>query len=70
MRVLRLLSMAVVFVIIFILPDSGAFGAAKKYINPTFNGARLDWCFAWSTGCGKQAADAFCKSKGFDNSTG
>ena len=70
MRLLRTLSMAVVFVVIFILPDSAAFGAAKKYINPTFNGARLDWCYAWSTGCGKQAADAFCKSKGFDNSTG
>lgn len=70
MRFLRILSTAVILAICFILPDSAAFAAAKKYINPIWGGDRLDWCFSWSAGCGKQAADAFCKAKGFDNAQG
>lgn len=31
---------------------------------PTWKGDRLDWCLNWATGCGKDAADAFCKAKG------
>jgi hypothetical protein len=32
---------------------------------PKWQGDRLDWCSNWSTGCGKAAADAFCKASGF-----
>jgi hypothetical protein len=31
---------------------------------PKWQGDRLDWCSNWSTGCGKTAADAFCKASG------
>lgn len=41
----------------------------KTYNQPMHGGKRLDWCVNWAQGCGKQAADAFCKAKGFDKTT-
>ena len=38
---------------------------SQNFANPSVNGNRLDWCFAWGTGCGEQAADAFCAAQGF-----
>jgi hypothetical protein len=35
------------------------------FSKPKWNGDRLDWCVNWAQGCGKAAADAFCKAKGF-----
>jgi hypothetical protein len=35
----------------------------QKPMHP--QGNRLDWCLNWAQGCGKDAADAFCKQKGF-----
>jgi hypothetical protein len=29
------------------------------------NNPRVDWCLNWATSCGRPAADAFCKSRGF-----
>jgi len=51
-----------------------AFSAPASATNTTFNnpmqgGNRLDWCVNWATGCGKQAADAWCASKGYQNAT-
>jgi hypothetical protein len=35
------------------------------FSNPRLGGARLDWCLQWSAACGKPAADAYCRSRGF-----
>lgn len=43
---------------------------SKTYYGPSFENYMLDWCRVWETECGKPAADEFCKSKGFRNSTG
>lgn len=37
----------------------------KTFGNPKIQGTRLDWCFSWAASCGKPAADAYCRSKGF-----
>jgi len=34
---------------------------------PKWKGDRLDWCMNWSQGCGKDAADAYCKASGYQN---
>jgi hypothetical protein len=45
-------------------------GGPKAYSTPTFDGIRVDWCLGDSMhGCGKSAADAWCRSKGHANST-
>lgn len=41
----------------------------QDFAKPKQGGNRLDWCYDWSTGCGKQAADAWCKIKGFQESS-
>ena len=33
---------------------------------PTWMGDRLDWCLNWSGDCGKPAAKAFCRAKGYE----
>lgn len=61
---------------------SGSFCTGFKYItcygpvptqrvfqNPEWKGYRLDMCLNWGTNCGKPAADAFCRSEGFTEST-
>lgn len=37
--------------------------------DPTHHGLRLDWCLNFRTGCGKAAADAYCKSKSYGEAT-
>jgi hypothetical protein len=37
----------------------------ETFRNPIHNGNRLDWCYAWGTGCGQAAADAWCRAKQF-----
>ena len=34
-----------------------------------YNGRRLSWCHDFDAGCGKPAADAFCKTNGFASAT-
>jgi|GEM_PF-3078332 hypothetical protein len=49
------------------------FNAAKQrwkqksftFNHPTIKGYRLDWCRLWATDCGKGAADAFCRLRGY-----
>ena len=43
-----------------------ASAATKTFNNPMHGGKRLDWCVNWAQGCGKQAANAYCKAKGYD----
>ncbi len=38
---------------------------SDKFISPTINGYRLDWCRVWGGDCGKGAADAFCRKNGY-----
>jgi hypothetical protein len=37
-----------------------------KFNQPKFKGNALDWCLTWATDCGKPAADAYCKNKGYE----
>lgn len=46
-----------------------AFAESKTFGNPKVGGNRLDWCYGWSSGCGQQAADAYCKKRGFNKAT-
>jgi hypothetical protein len=40
----------------------------RVFANPTWNEYRLDACLRWGAECGKPAADAFCRKKGFSES--
>lgn len=42
----------------------------KAFKNPLNGKNRLDYCYSWQTGCGQEAADAFCAGKGFQSATG
>lgn len=46
-----------------------ATAATRTFDNPKYNGDRLDWCLNWGKGCGREAANAYCKSKGFEKAT-
>jgi hypothetical protein len=46
-----------------------ASAATQTFGSPMQGPNRLDWCYNWGVGCGKQAADAWCVSKGFQNAT-
>ena len=37
----------------------------KRFNAPQYNGYRLDWCLNWGSGCGRDAANAWCKTQGF-----
>lgn len=46
-----------------------ASATTQTFNNPMQGPNRLDWCLNWGVGCGQQAADAWCVSKGFQNAT-
>jgi hypothetical protein len=46
-----------------------ALAESQSFSNPKVGGQRLDICLTWGADCGKPAADAWCASKGFENST-
>jgi hypothetical protein len=46
-----------------------AHAETKTIIKPMLGSNRLDWCRDWAQGCGKAAADAYCQSIGYENST-
>ena len=37
----------------------------QVYLEPKFNGNRLDLCVDWATGCGAPAAKKFCQAEGW-----
>jgi hypothetical protein len=40
-------------------------GGTKTFNDPMYHGLRLDWCYAWGTGCGAKAAKAYCNYRGY-----
>jgi hypothetical protein len=48
-------------------PASSA--APNVFERPMYNGRRLAWCEQFDASCGRPAADAFCKTKGFQRAT-
>ena len=36
-----------------------------KFAYPRYNKYRVDWCYEDNTGCGKRAADSFCRHVGY-----
>lgn len=46
----------------------GPIPSHRVFANPVWKGQRLDVCQQWGANCGKPAADAFCRSKGFAES--
>ena len=57
-------------IIISTMALAGAAHAENQaFANPKVSGDRLDLCLNWGSGCGKPAADAWCVSKGFVNSS-
>lgn len=41
---------------------------SRQFDAPRIDGRRLDWCLHWGSQCGKPAADAFCRSQGYQAS--
>lgn len=51
--------------VLFGIPDaSAAKFEQKRFVHPTYQGYRLDWCLEGS--CGGSAAQAYCRWKGYD----
>jgi hypothetical protein len=46
--------------------DTSTGNNSGTYVNPMYNGYRLDWCRIFENECGAPAADAFCKAQGFN----
>lgn len=58
--------LAAVLPFLLVLPNS-ADAAARTYSDPTYLGDQIHHCLANNTGCGKGAADAFCKIEGYQS---
>ena len=37
----------------------------KTFVEPMYNGLRLDWCYSWAAQCGAFAAKAYCVAHGY-----
>lgn len=58
-----------IFALLALCLSSGLVEAeTKTFDNPMIGTNRLDWCVNWGTGCGADAATAWCKSKAYDRS--
>jgi hypothetical protein len=47
------------------LPDPGH-ASVRNYFAPELDGFRLASCLAGNEGCGKPAADAYCRAQGYE----
>jgi hypothetical protein len=57
---------AIVAVLALFLSHTLAEAETKTFDSPKLGDNRLDWCVNWGTGCGEEAATAWCKTVGFD----
>ncbi len=59
----------IILVLVIILISQNAFSGGPRlretFNDPIYKGYRLDWCLEWGSQCGKPAADAWCKAKGY-----
>lgn len=46
---------------------TGPIPAERVFANPVWKDRRLDVCLRWAADCGKPAADAFCRAKGYSD---
>ncbi|MBM3520717.1 MAG: hypothetical protein FJX63_08110 [Alphaproteobacteria bacterium] len=51
--------------VIVALPDPGR-ASVRNFFAPELDGRRLDSCLAGNEGCGKPAADAYCRAQGYE----
>lgn len=65
MRLMQL----VVAILTLVLSIGGALAAEKDFPHPKQGKNQLDYCFSWQVGCGQEAADAYCVSKGFEGAS-
>lgn len=49
---------------------SGPASADQTFSSPMQGSQRLDWCADWGVGCGQQAADTWCRQRGFTGAGG
>src|SRR5262245_51853533 len=47
-------------------PETRANAAARNYMSPSLAGKPVVFCLSGGSQCGKPAADAFCRSSGFE----
>ncbi len=53
----------------FMFTFGAAQAAEQTFAKPKQGPYRVDWCYQWAALCGQPAADRFCKSKSFTNSS-
>ncbi len=58
----------IITLLVFCLSSGLAEAENKTFENPMIGTNRLDWCVNWGTGCGPDAATAWCKSNAYDHS--
>lgn len=64
----KLVSAAFIGGMLTLITVSASTAATKTIAKPMYNGNRLDWCVSWAEDCGKPAADAYCRTQGFQRS--
>ncbi len=52
-----------------LLTFGAAQAAEQTFAKPKQGPYRVDWCYKWASLCGQPAADRFCQSKSFSNSS-
>ena len=53
--------------LVAIAASSGVANAeVREFSRPRIDGMRLDWCLTWAQNCGRPAASAFCRRRGYD----
>ncbi|RUZ75134.1 hypothetical protein EN943_21635 [Mesorhizobium sp. M7A.F.Ca.US.006.01.1.1] len=58
--------LAALALMVAILP---AQAETQTFGEPRYKGQLIDWCYTWSTDCGKLPADRYCAMKHFGNAT-